>query len=257
MIVSGRSTSTLGELRRSPDPPLIDALDDKEVKVKKRALVALWQFGPQAKQAVPKLLQIFRNTKVEESDRAYALDVLEQIGPDPQVAIPDLLEVLKTKTEPPRLRRHTALILGMMGKNHKEVVPALLQSLMDQDVQDSAALSLAFLGKEASSAVPVLVNILKNNKNKNLNTDFRIGAVEGLELFGPKAKMAIPFLFDIAKDEKENSRFRCQAISALQAIGSDARPTLLKLRQLKSTGDFDRRVGLYLDGLLNGTQENQ
>src|SRR5258708_4087623 len=80
------------------DRPLgdwITALKDKNRDTRRQAVVALAQFGPKAKQAVPDLIEAMADK--DYLVRQGAATALARIGPEAKVALPTLNEALKDR----------------------------------------------------------------------------------------------------------------------------------------------------------------
>src|SRR5262249_33079317 len=135
-------------------PALIAALDD-EPDVSANASVALSQIGPAA---VQPLIRALAGT----SDRTTvgAARALGGIGVESKPAIPDLVKALTTTKADVRI----AVVEALGHIPDSASVKALKdQVLTDPDfgVRRSAAASLGRLGPEAKTAVPALVDTLR------------------------------------------------------------------------------------------------
>ena len=210
-------------------PALLEALDDIDSKVQERALGALVY----SKRAVPKVVQILRNSKAGERLRYLAAWKLRMFGPAAQESVPDLLYILSM--EGPVLRCAAAQALGNIGATNKDIVPALVKALNDKDsnVQSAAAGALGIIHKDATTVVPALIEVLRKANGTPLGRDRRYKAAVGaLKMFGAEAKPAIPFLVKIAQNPQEDHMFLFHILQALRAIGPAAEPELEKLKAL-------------------------
>jgi HEAT repeat protein len=230
-----QAAGKLGELGKSaPEaiPALLQALDDPDNHVRDRATVALWNMGPLARIAVPKLMEILKDKQAGEDLRWSAAIAFGYVGPDAAPAIPLLLKVLRT--ESPNLRNGAANALGDIGRNEKEVVPALIQALKHRDprVSGAAAGALGRIGKEPSSSIPALVEMLRDNERYQGSNDPRECALYALGKFGPLAQAGIPVIMRIVRDNREDDLIRRRAIKTLEEMGPAAKEAVPALRAL-------------------------
>jgi HEAT repeat protein len=107
--------------------------------------------------------------------RYHAAEALDQIGPDAKDAVPALVEGLKDENI--NVRRYAAGALGQIGSNAKEAVSALVQALKDNNdvvrryeetwlhpkkedgpsrLRRSIVEALGRIGPEAKEAVPLI-----------------------------------------------------------------------------------------------------
>jgi HEAT repeat protein len=89
----------MGPNAKPAAPHLIKALDLDGIKDPKTAKMVRWsvlsalaKFGPDAKEAVPKLIVILRDTRLDPEERETAAEALGNVGPDAKAAIPALKE---------------------------------------------------------------------------------------------------------------------------------------------------------------------
>ncbi|MBL8795944.1 MAG: HEAT repeat domain-containing protein [Planctomycetia bacterium] len=133
----------------------IEAVQDKDPKVARKAINALQVLAPRSPEAVRLLLamikadptpNVLQNTPTGEPSpelAAIALaSILRALGPDAREFIPALTELLQDPGVFHRIR--ACRLLGAMGANAQEAVPALIQALSDEfpAVRDEAAMAL-------------------------------------------------------------------------------------------------------------------
>src|SRR5450755_1729050 len=111
-------------------PALINTLQTKGSKRRVDAAAALGAIGPNAKDAVPALLNALKTDSYFEV-RCSAAVSLGQIGARPKVVVPALVEVLKNATGGPDVS--AAIGLGLLGPKAKDAVPALIDALKADD----------------------------------------------------------------------------------------------------------------------------
>src|SRR5262245_8418255 len=96
----------------------VEALKDKDPKIRVQAAKALESIGPKAKAAVPALIDALKDESVLV--RGPAAGALGGIGPEAKAAVPALVETLKDKNE--HLRCQAALALGKIGPDARAAV---------------------------------------------------------------------------------------------------------------------------------------
>jgi HEAT repeat protein len=139
---------------------LMAALDDRETAVRKAAARSLWQAGRVAGQGTGIARLTAALGDKDDFVREYAARTLGRIGPDAKVAVPALLQRL-AKDEERDVREHAAKSLGLIGAQAigpllPDTVKALIKGLEDEaaDVRENSARSLGQLG--ATEAIPDL-----------------------------------------------------------------------------------------------------
>jgi HEAT repeat protein len=131
-------------------------------------------------------------------------------------------------------------VAGAPARDSKDDVPALLKSLKNKDAKTraSAADELGHIGSiraaDAKEAVPVLLEVLKKDKNANV----RKSAATAIGKMDPDPKEAVPALTEALKDKV--TTVRVAAAGALQMMGPDAKDALEALKDAQQ--DKDRAV---------------
>lgn len=125
-----------------------------------RARSAFEVLGPQAKSAVPAIIQTV-NQNISYTSRLDAIDALGFIGPSAQEAVPCLLECATNADS--EVRCYAIFALGKIHSDPKQVVPVLTNALNDSYLAARiyALIALKDFGPEAKVAVPVLVEYVK------------------------------------------------------------------------------------------------
>jgi HEAT repeat protein len=243
---------------------LIAAL--KERTLRAQAVTALGNVGPEAKGAIPVLLDVLKD---EKSDVALTLRVgsaLEQLGG--REGVEALLRVLGDA--PKQIRSRMVQALGQAGhaatvpliklaedpdanvraaavralsqsnRSAGAIVPTLIKGLRDKNPQvcHAAVRALGQIGPPAGSAIDRLTELLESDKGSD-----RVLVAEALASVQPGSPRAIAALTDMLKET--DPALRRQAIVALGRIGPDAdlrRDAALALANLEPVPEDVRPV---------------
>jgi HEAT repeat protein len=103
-------------------PALIRAVRDEDVIVQRHAAMVIGVIGPEAKAAVPVLIEELKNWQSLAS--SYIQDALRKIGIE---AVPELTEALEH--EDPYLQREAAQVLCSLGATAAAALPMLERKL--------------------------------------------------------------------------------------------------------------------------------
>jgi hypothetical protein len=169
--------------------------------------------GPEAKQAVPTLIEALKDKDHEVVGNAmYAL---AQIGPEAKPARVALIGLMKHENA--GVRGGAANVLGSIGVNDQAVILPLIMLLKDRDenVRGAAVRALGIIGPGAAAAVPALIERLKEQE---LSYDSRMAVSSALANIGPAA---LPALVEAMK--LKNKAVRAGAADALGGIRSGAK----------------------------------
>jgi HEAT repeat protein len=130
---------------------LIKQLKSQDAGDRLSAARALGEMGPEAKQAIPALLEALMDQSYFVRENAAI--VLRVMGPE---AIPELIEALKGRND--FVSGSAANVLAQIGP---KAIPALTEALKGQndDLQRGASFALAGMGPEA---IPALTEMLKD-----------------------------------------------------------------------------------------------
>ena len=223
--VDGRAKAAL--------PILIEALDDEDVGVRYAVVRALGRIGPAAKDAVPALVGLAIKDKTGLRDSAAVVLVL--IGPEAVASLADPLS-----SDDPRVRERAAHTIAEIFERStnkgfsvrdparreqvnrearrrimpqpEPLVAALASAVSDENafVREAAARALGEFGPDAKTAVPALVERLKDDRNVRWRTVLTLGKI------GPAAIAAFQPLIETLKDQDRNVRWA--AAEALEKI---------------------------------------
>jgi len=133
---------------------------------------------------------------------------LRNIGPDAKAAVPALLEIVNTKES--ALRGAALMTLAKIVPNDKKLVPLCVQFLKDKDPQlrAFAAKALGSLGTAAHAAIPDLIEALKAEGFTNAAQRAAVlgNILTTLEQFGADAGVAVPIIRVLANDADRHVR---------------------------------------------------
>ncbi|MCA9155286.1 MAG: HEAT repeat domain-containing protein [Planctomycetales bacterium] len=205
-------------------PQLVAALQDANDELIIQIVEGLAGIGPDA---VPAVMEAMKNPEL----RRVATLIINRIGPDAKSAVPGLVEALQTTDKDLELRRELQFALGGIGPAAAPAVPELVESLASDnaEVRRSAAYALGKIGAESKPAVPALRKLVASEDRYD-----RIAAVWALlkiDASNPRLRqVAVPLL--IGALDHERMVVRLEAAEALGEIGSDAKPAVPALKGL-------------------------
>ena len=236
--VHDRAVYALGKIGSAGLPLLIQALGDKDARVRAGIAEALGDMGQGAKPAASALLKVSTDPDPHVREQiAWTLGHLQD-----KVSVPALIERLRTDSDAD-VRRAAAWALGQFSPPAREVISPLIQALRDPDdfsarqklgppltmsvrdrsrwsVQDFARESLSKIG---SAAVPAVLELLKDPDRNQ-----RSSAVWILSMMGSEAKAAVPVLVETLQDK--DLRLREDVAVCLGEIGPQAESAVPALR---------------------------
>ena len=243
--------ATIKKLRKIGEPAipaLMEALQDKNLQVRRSAAQILVRIGSSA---IPALVKALKDSDVRVRRRAtnvlsvplilgvydsMYLDVpiqltthWEEITAEAKSAVPQLILLLKDSDAV--VRGSAANALGNIGAEAKTAVPQLISLLNDSDagVRGSAAYALGKIGA-ATTAVPQLIPLLKDS-----DAGVRKNAVNAMVKIGVAAKSAVPQLIPLLKDS--DADVRNNAAYVLGNIGAEAKSAVPQLIPLLKDSD--------------------
>jgi HEAT repeat protein len=129
---------------------LVRMLNDRSPAVQAQGAFGLSRLGPDARDAVPDLIEALKKDSLVRQNAALALG---KIGPDAREAVPALIEVLGDPEW--IIRRQAVLALGQIGADARAALPALqkLQKDSSKQVRDAAREALAMVGQTKDKSI--------------------------------------------------------------------------------------------------------
>ncbi len=217
--------STLGNIGpRDPSvkQTIIDAIkDNKEVRIRREAIQALARLAREEKPSLHKestqiILDILKNDETP-SMRAQAAEALSNYQDNPTLVVPALTKALDDNYL--TVRSRVVQALARYGKNAESAVPKLLTMLReegDESIRSSLIYTIQGIDSRSDAVVVEFIKLLD---------DPRVGSsiVGHLYQFGPKAAPAVPKLIKMVEEDGGADQYkRRYAVRALGAIGAPA-----------------------------------
>ena len=202
----------------------VKTLTDSDPQVVSQVIDALAAHGAKV---VPAVMRGLQNPDLQP----LAIEVVRRIGPDAKPAVPALLQIWKAAADNDDLRREVQFALGAIGPQAAVGVPQLIQSLTAQDpeVRHSACFALGSIGPAATAAIRPLAKQVTGKVD-----DFMpIAAVWAMVRIRPHNKKiearAVPLLTQALSSDRE--RVRVEAAMTLGDIGEAAKVSLPALEK--------------------------
>ena len=221
--VTVKAANGLSQIGEAAVPALVRTLKDENFRT--LAIEILGEIGPEARAAVPSLLELMTRADVNAAVRHEAMIALGLMGPSASSAAPRLLDILSSPAAA-ELHPAAAWVLARMGE--KKALP-MLKTLAGetQDEQTQRAIAWALVTLEpgnpenAAKALPYLTK--STSSDRALVRKESLAAIAKL---GPLAAEAIPVVLERAEKDADDA-VRAEALQALAEIGAPADKVLL------------------------------
>jgi len=175
---AARSLGLLGSGAIEAVPELLNALKDVDAEVRIGAAQSMHRLDPSQIDAVGFLINEMQTAPFDAGTAALALG---ELGPDAKKAIPYIIEMLGLEDRSARMSAAEAL--GLFGPDAAEAVPALIKALDDSQewVRMRAARSLGQIGPAASAAISKLKLVSEGDRFDYVRQAAQeaIGRIEG------------------------------------------------------------------------------
>lgn len=217
----------IGPPAKSASPTLLKALEDSDSHVRDLAATAIPEVETSADAAVPALQKILTTESGRTASRA-----LSKYRDAASPAIPALIDMLNNKKLDNETRWNAARTLGKIGPAAQTAVPALVDNLKDEaeSVREHSAEALGDIGPTAKDSVPALITVLTDEATK-----VRRDAARSLGQIGPEAQAALPALEKLKDDPEKIVQDAAQR--AIELISATAEPNSAKSSPKKEISD--------------------
>jgi HEAT repeat protein len=223
--MAAAAVQTFAEQGTAVVPRLIEGLKHKEAQY--WCCLALGQIGPDAKDAVPGLIEVLSGDRPDVV--LQALVALAEIGPASEPAVPQMVRLLDSPIA--AVQMGAAFALGKLRV--ASAVPQLKAhetGTNDPLVKTIAAWALANIHPDDATAAAATTEVIAATKNEDPRV--RAWAASGLgELSGAWGADVIPALVGLLQDKDRVTS--ANAARALAAAGKKAVPPLLTALQIK------------------------
>jgi HEAT repeat protein len=208
MEVRGGAAHTLAKIgppARAAVPALVKASKDQSREVREVVIAALRSIGVVTEEV---LAVVFAGlTDPAPELRREAVWACGEFGPKAGKAVPELIKLLDDKrvNNPGSHPKPVVWALGRIGPEAKAATPKLLAELKDPDIEHAtvAAAALLGIGVEEKAAVRIFATAL-DRKEQQERSHIHFRTLDMLERVGPAAKPVVPILLGILKDRDED-----------------------------------------------------
>lgn len=232
---------------RNAIPDLIELLKDDESGPRSGAAQALASMGPVAAKAIPVIIDLYGQGKLDSHETSTALSQIGGLH-----AMLSMLDHQNAEVRATGLRWIEELSPVKKAEQRKTIqrISALIE---DQDyyVCFNALLVLRKHGPAAESVLPKLIEFLKGSneirdrRNSNgTKYDMRAEAMFVVAAIGPSAKPAVPTLLTILKEQQLEPSLREHVIYTLGRIGHGAADAVPQLVEIFPTASRDLKEAI-------------
>jgi HEAT repeat protein len=173
-------------------PVLAQLATNRDYEYREFVIEFLGEVGPEAKAAVPKLIEILRS-RDRAKFRWRAAEALGKIGPEARSAVPALIAALDTDRY--SVRAESVRALGRIGPDARAALPRL-RALLAEERSAFLALAVARVGDPREAAAVMLDEAINASKRVH-----REDALRALAEMGPAASSVLPALRKRLRDE--------------------------------------------------------
>lgn len=189
--------------------PALLKLQESSPKIRKAMIRALASIGETSDPVLEVVFKALRDP--DPSLRMSAVQACAEFGPKSKAAVPDLIHLLDDDrvNDPGLYPKPVVYALGRVGPDAKAAGPKLLVHLKDPDIEHAthAAAALLRIGIEEKPAVAAFTRALDRSRQAFI----RHRTFDVVQSLGSAAKPLVPLLRSIAGDDKEDEGIRFQA----------------------------------------------
>jgi HEAT repeat protein len=260
-------------------PIFTAAMKDEDALTRVQAAQAVWQINHKADEVLPVFMEVVKNTKEHALALNQTLAALNEMGPEAKTAVPALVDLLKA----PNNNLYVYNVANTLGTIGAPSVPALAELLANKDTEQrllypviqalgrvgpegaeplikaidhenvairaQVVINIGQMGPGAKAAVPKLAELAKGG-----DANLRNNAINALVQLGPDGRAAAPALVDNLKDP--NQYVVTLSLQALRNMQPDAKTVMPALEeQLKSTNPYLR--AMTADAMVALDRENK
>jgi HEAT repeat protein len=143
---------------------LILGLQDKDTFVRRFSAQSLGNLKTQNKEAIPALAALLNSAEEKKENQNAAAISLGKIGSS---SFSVLHSAFMDKSKPTNIREKAIEALGTLGKDGKSAVPDLMETLKDEELRFASAVALGKIGSEAKQAKESLKMIVEDKKQRD------------------------------------------------------------------------------------------
>ncbi len=204
----------------------VEGLQHPNREARLAAVAALGVAGKESGSAVASLIAATRDKDAEILRQA--LHSLQVIGPNAKTAVPRLIEILQGEAivvevldYPEDLRENAVLTIGAIGPDARPATKALIDLFHQLDSWSGQSWVVQSLGQiRANEGVDLLVKILGNRED--YDSSLRAAAATSLGGIGEGARPATPALVETLKDDDEEIRWvAAEALGKINVVDVD------------------------------------
>jgi HEAT repeat protein len=237
-MMAAKALGVIGPLAREAVPPLVKQLKDDNPLVRREMITAIGRIAAHPKVAIPPLIEAVKDKDLPETPKGVCVSVLAVIalgefGEEARSAVKPLISLIESSKDN-SLRAIAITSLGKIRSEPNVVVPLLQRLLRDKEEEETrsaVANAIGNLGPDmAGKAIPDLITALDTSRivKRALADGIRYTVIMSIGRMGSKAEKAVATLLDIATDSTLDTGIRAAAI---RSIG-DIRSTDAKLPEL-------------------------
>lgn len=234
-IRAANSLAQMGSAAQAAIPDLIPLLNDKDVVVRTRVVIALRNLATPAR---ADLLPLFLS-RLEDNDPAFRVHLDRTVIRYGTAATTQLLAKLSAEDVKPAFRARVLNVLALLGPDAKDAVPAMSKILDSENVEERllAAHVLGRIGPYGADGQKGLITMLESKDRRQI-----IGAAEALQGIKAAAIKSGPALLANLKNDDFEVRWNCAL--ALGMVDPSLPEPVATLVREGATGQYRAQAAL-------------